>query len=187
MKENENEVEIKGHSYDGISEFDNPLPTWWLWTFFLTIIFSFIYFIHYEIAGGPTLKQELTIALEEIDKAKAQAPQVMETEASLNEKMKNPTALALGANVYATKCAACHGQELQGLIGPNLTDSYWIHGKGAMSDVVKVIREGVAEKGMPPWGPVLKSDEIIGAAAFVISKKGSQAKNPKAAQGVLVQ
>src|SRR5574343_592852 len=96
---------IKGHEYDGIKEFDNPLPGWWLVTIYATIIFAFIYVIHYEFGSGPTLAQE-------------------------------PKVLAMGAEVFTGKCASCHGNELQGLIGPNLTDKYWIHGKGKISDIV---------------------------------------------------
>ena len=55
--------ENKFHEYDGIVEHDNPLPTWWLWTFFLAIIFAFLYFIHYEFGGGETLQQELQVAM----------------------------------------------------------------------------------------------------------------------------
>ena len=187
MSQEQDDVEIKGHSYDGITEYDNPLPTWWLWTFLITIIFGFIYYLHYEVGGGPSLKQELAAAMEEIDQQKAHAPQVEETESSLEASMKGDAVLALGATTFSTKCAACHGPQLQGLIGPNLTDHYWIHGKGTRLDIVKVIREGVGDKGMPSWAALLKKEEIYGVAAYILSKKDSNPPNPKAPQGDLVQ
>lgn len=180
----------KFHEYDGIIEHDNPLPMWWLWTFFLTIIFAFIYYIHYEMGGGGlTLQQELKVAMQEIEqtKAGASATAPMETEDSLAAAFNKDGVLALGAAQYTAKCASCHGQELQGLIGPNLTDKFWIHGKATRMDIVKVIRDGVAEKGMPPWGPVMKRDEIYAVAAYIISKKGSNPAGAKEPQGAAVE
>ncbi len=179
----------KFHEYDGIIEHDNPLPTWWLWTFFLTIIFSFVYFIHYELGGGPTLSQELQVAMKEIEKiqstASTQAP--METEESLKELFAKDGMLAVGAAQFTSKCAACHGNELQGTIGPNLADKFWLHGKGTRLDMLKVIREGVPEKGMPPWGPVMKREEIYAVTAYIISKKDSKPAGAKEPQGEAVE
>ncbi|UOF01568.1 cbb3-type cytochrome c oxidase N-terminal domain-containing protein [Bdellovibrio reynosensis] len=174
----------KFHEYDGIIEHDNPLPTWWLWTFLLTIIFAFMYFLHYEIAGGPTLKDELKVAMAEIDKAQATAQSnvPVETEESLKAMFGKDEVLATGAEQYTAKCAACHGQELQGLVGPNLTDKFWLHG-GTRMEVVKVITDGIPEKGMPPWGPVLKKPELYALAAYIFSKQGSNPAGAKAPQG----
>lgn len=177
------------HEYDGIIEHDNPLPTWWLWTFFLTIIFSFLYYIHYELGGGPTLTQELEVAMSNLDKARSHASSAapMETEDMLQGKFKDANLIALGAAQYAGKCAACHGNELQGLIGPNLTDDHWLHGDGSGLALLKVIREGVPEKGMPPWNGILKKDELYGVAAFIESKHGSNPPGAKEPQGEKVK
>jgi len=179
--------EQKHHVYDGIIEHDNPMPTWWLWTFFITIIFSFIYYIHYEFAGGQTLQQELAVAMAEIEKGKASAPQVLETEESLAAAFGADGIAELGAAQFAQKCASCHGAEMQGLIGPNLVDKYWIHGQGTRLDIVKMVREGVADKGMPPWGPVMKKEEIYAVAAYILSKKGTTPGGSKEPQGNLVE
>lgn len=180
----------KYHVYDDIVEHDNPLPTWWLWTFFLTIIFSFMYFIHYSLGtDAVTLNDELKIAMAELEKSKsasvASAP--METEDSLKEIFAKPELLTVGAAQFSAKCAACHGAEMQGLIGPDLTDSYWIHGKATRLDILKLIREGVPEKGMPPWGPVMKREEIYALASFIMSKKGSHPAGSKGPQGDAVE
>ena len=181
--------EQKYHEYDGIIEHDNPLPTWWLWTFFLTIIFAFLYYIHYELAGGPTLQDELKVAMTEINQlqSKASTATPLETEDSLAAAFAKDGILELGASQYASKCAACHNTALQGSIGPNLTDAYWLHGKGTRMDIVKNIRDGIAEKGMPPWGPVMKRDEIYAVAAYIMSKKGSKPAGAKEPQGELVE
>lgn len=178
--------ENKYHEYDGIIEHDNPLPTWWLWTFFLTIIFSFLYFIHYSLGtSGPTLTDELNLAMAELEKSKAAAvaSAPMETENSLAEIFSKPEMISLGAGQFSAKCAACHGADLQGLIGPDLTDKFWMHGKGDRLAILKVIRDGVPEKGMPPWGPVMKRDEIYAVASFILSKKGSQPAGSKGPEG----
>jgi cytochrome c oxidase cbb3-type subunit 3 len=85
--------------------------------------------------------------------------------------------------VFVKNCAACHGDHGQGLIGPNLTDDNWLHGQGVPADIVKTISEGVAEKGMPPWGPVLKPEEIVGATAYIRSLHGSNPAGAKEPQG----
>lgn len=189
MVNNMSDNKEKFHEYDGIIEHDNPLPMWWLWTFFLTIIFAFIYYIHYELAGGMTLQDELKVAMEAIEKTKAKATATapLETEESLQAAFAKPGATAAGEAQYKTKCASCHGPELQGLIGPNLTDKFWINGKGTATDILKVVREGVAEKGMPPWGPVMKRDELYAVSAYILSKKGTNPAGAKEPQGTAVE
>lgn len=180
--------EIAGHDYDGIKEYDNPLPGWWLITFYGTIIFAFLYVIHYESGSGNTIKKDLEIALAQIESIKSTAgPTVFDSEDVLLEKSKDTKLLGVGAEQFQSKCASCHGNELQGLIGPNLTDNYWLHGKGKMTDIITTIQTGVPEKGMPPWEGILKKEEILAVASFIHSKHGSQPANPKEPQGQKVE
>jgi cytochrome c oxidase cbb3-type subunit 3 len=186
MSEDLENKKIEGHEYDGIQELDNPLPGWWLWTFLFTIMFGALYYLHYEIGGAPSHLENLASQMEEIEQMRKSAAPLsvpMETEEQLKELLEDKNVLALGKATFTGKCAACHGQDLEGSIGPNLTDKYWIHGKGQLVDILKVVREGVADKGMPGWNELLKKDEVTAVAAFVLSKKGSQPKNPKAPQG----
>lgn len=185
MSEEKNETEVSKHHYDGIYESDNPMPYWWIWSFILTVIFGSIYYLHYEVSNGPSLKQELAEAMKEIESRKGHVTLVVETEESLIAQMKSPEDLALGVAVYNAKCAMCHGQDLQGQIGPNLTDRYWIHGKGLRTDLVKIIHEGIPEKGMPPWRDQISKKELYGVIAYIISKIDSNPKNAKAPQGDL--
>ncbi len=177
MKENQ-DPELLDHDYDGIQEYDNPLPNWWLMTFFGTIIFAFIYYVHYTFGGGPNLREELEVAMKDLPKA---SEKVFSDE-ELKGKMDNPEIIAKGKAVFAGKCAACHGAEGQGIIGPNLTDNFWLHG-GHRADIVKTITKGVTEKGMPSWEGMISDDEIIQVAGFVYSLKGTHPANPKAPQG----
>lgn len=181
------ENELTDHEYDGIQEYDNPLPNWWLVTFFATIIFAFIYWLHYEIAGGPTLAQELSVAMKEIDAHRATMPVREPTEQELAAAFQDPGVLSEGGAVFAGKCASCHGPELQGLIGPNLTDAHWLQGKGTAKEILRVVRVGVPAKGMPPWEGLLKPSEITAVTVFIQSKIGSNPPNPKEPQGQKVE
>lgn len=167
------------HDYDGIQELDNPLPNWWLATFFGTIIFSSIYYLHYMSGAGPTLKQEFEAQM----KSLPQAVEKVLTEEELKGPFKSPDNIANGKVVFASKCSVCHGVEGQGIIGPNLTDKFWLHGLGQRKDILQTVQKGVVANGMPAWGDVLSESDAISVAAFVYSLRGTQPSNPKAPQG----
>tara|TARA_B100000749_G_scaffold280223_1_gene275359 strand:- start:59651 stop:60229 length:579 start_codon:yes stop_codon:yes gene_type:complete len=188
MSDKDNNVDpllIQGHDYDGIEELDNPLPQWWLVTFLGTIVFGFLYWIYYEPLSGPTLMEELNEDLARIEKIQekneAQAPK-LET-VNFATLIDDSEAMGRAKVHFVAKCATCHGQQMQGLIGPNLVDKYWIHGKGTPEAMVGVIRNGVVEKGMVPWKGVIKDSEINEIVAYIISKEGTEVPNPKAPQG----
>jgi cytochrome c oxidase cbb3-type subunit 3 len=170
------------HSYDGIQEYDNPMPRWWLATFAGTVIFSVLYLFNLGPVGngkGRIADYDASMA------AAAAAHPAMSAEAPPDRLMtvlKDPKAVASGKDVFALSCAPCHRPDAGGLIGPNLTDDWWIHG-GAPSDVYKTIVAGVLDKGMPPWGKTLKPEQIEAVTAYVVSLRGSNPPNPKAPQG----
>lgn len=171
------------HDYDGIQELDFPLPQWWLMVFYGTIVFAIIYAGYYMVGPGPTLAQELAQSLTEIS---ARAPKQNPARSAGNELLAllgKPEHIQAGAKVFTEKCAACHGVQGQGQIGPNLTDDFWIHGNGSAADIAKVVNDGVTEKGMPPWGMVLKPDELNDVVVFVKSIRGSNPAGAKEPQG----
>lgn len=185
---NDKNDNLTNHDYDGIQEYDNPLPHWWLMIFLGTIIFSFIYWIHYEFGGGShqlvELKNDLAMIEAKSQKEAGQAEATrIESEDDLKKLVSDATVVTQGKGLYQGKCAACHGQELQGAIGPNLVDDYWIHGKGRLADIIKVVRQGVLDKGMPAWEAMLKEEEIKSVVAFIGSQQGSTPANPKPPQG----
>lgn len=181
---------IKGHEYDGIQELDNPLPGWWLITFYGTIIFSVVYYYYYEIGSGPSHSEELAASLNSIkaahEKVVEEAPKASDIDfAAL---MADPEVIAKGKAHYTkVACNACHGLNGEGIIGPNLTDNYWIHGKGDYEVIVEKIAEGILDKGMPPHKDRLKPQEIIELTVYVKSLAGSNPANAKAPQGDLVE
>lgn len=97
--------------------------------------------------------------------------------------LKDAASLADGKAVYEKNCVQCHGKGGEGIIGPNLTDDYWIHG-GTISDVVKTIRAGVPDKGMITWKGLLTNDQIDHVGSFIMVKlQGTHPPNPKGPQG----
>lgn len=179
----------KTHVYDGIVEQNNPMPLWWIILFYLCIGFSFLYYIHYQIAGAPTLMDEYKKSLEtyQSEVAKNAPAPALDSEENLMAFMKGEDAIHSGRTIYQEKCAMCHGESLEGKIGPNLTDSFWTTGDGSRVAIVKTIVDGSAAKGMPGWGGILKPGEIKSVAAFVYSKIGSNPAQPKAPEGVEVK
>lgn len=174
------EVEKLDQPYDGIIEHDHPLPNWWVATFVLTVVFSVFYYGYYELMDGPTLDQELSVKMAELEQK--QKDSVGKAFDNLEQDILKPDMVARGQVIYAEKCFMCHGPQGQGLIGPNLTDNFWIHGNTAQN-ILHVIQKGVPEKGMVPWEAVLSPEDQIATVAFIKSLKGTNPPNPKASEG----
>lgn len=170
------------HAYDGIQEFDNPLPRWWVWIFYATMIFSLFYAI--DIGGymrGPGRIADYTRSMAEAEK-RFPKPTGPADPAMLATLVRDPKALALGKTVFATNCAVCHRADGGGNIGPNLTDEFWLHG-GTIAEVNHTITVGVLDKGMPNWGKMLAPEQVNAVTAYVASLQGTNPPNPKAPQG----
>ncbi len=170
------------HEYDGITEYDNPMPRWWLLTFAGTVIFSVVYLFNVGPVGNG--KGRIADYEAEVAAAAARMP-ATPTEVDPSQLLamaKDEEAVEEGQEVFTTYCASCHGPNGGGLIGPNLADNAWIHG-GAPESVYKTIAEGVLAKGMPPWEKTLKPDQMTNVTAYVLSLAGSSPTNPKAPEG----
>jgi len=169
------------HDYDGIQELDNPLPRWWVWLFYLTSIFAVLYCWFFWIGPGLSIdeKFEKSMVVEQQNDTEPAEP-------VLREFVINADTLANGKMIFDTRCAACHGAEGQGLIGPNLTDNYWIHG-GSSAEIYDIIAEGVPAKGMISWKAMLSDQDMQDTTVYIQSLKGSNPANPKAPEGDLVE
>lgn len=173
------------HEIDGIQELDNDLPNWWLWTLYGAIIFAAGYWIYYDalkLGKTPLQEYQAEVAALEATKAKQQLALGEATPEALLELSKNAGVVAKGTELYQQNCAACHAPNGGGGIGPNLTDSAWLHG-GAPDKVYVTIRDGVTAKGMPAWGPALGEESVRAATAFVLSIHGTNVAGGKAPQG----
>jgi cytochrome c oxidase cbb3-type subunit 3 len=171
------------HAVDGIEEFDNPLPGWWTWIFVLTIVFSVGYWIYYEIGPGPTVIAQYEAEMRGAERQAAATPAAAGvSEQMLRGLVADARATAAGKEIFATRCTPCHGPQGQGVIGPNLTDEYWMHG-GTLLDIRRSVSDGIPEKGMIPWKDQLKPDELNAVVAYVATLRGTNPPNPKPAQG----
>mgnify|MGYP003407022912 CR=1 FL=1 len=165
------------HEYDGIEEADNELPKWWVAVFIGSVIFGGAYYFVYEkyhVQPSPT--EELAVVMAERAKHTTDYG-----DADLLAIAKDASALRAGQQAYTTNCVACHGSKAEGTIGPNLTDSAWLHG-GNPSKIFSTIRDGVPAKGMPTWGAILGNIGVRDVAAYVVSLRNSNVPG-KAAQG----
>lgn len=151
---------VLGHAdeCDGIEEYDNALPGWWLGIFYFTLVWGVVYTIHYHFVGGRSQESEYEAELAAAN-VRWPPPKVEGVDLS-------PASIEEGKGIFTTTCISCHGLELQGGIGPNLVDATWIHG-GSPEQILKSISEGVAAKGMPGWGPVLGPVKTARVAAYV--------------------
>lgn len=174
------------HNYDGIIELDNSLPPWWVYMFYATIIFSVGYIFYYHFAGGPNQLAEYESAIE---KAKIEKVAMLKKTASNVDEntvtiLADATDISKGKSSFITKCAACHGQNGEGGVGPNLTDEFWIHG-GGIKNIFKTIKYGVQEKGMIAWQAQMQPTEMQQVASFILTLQGTKPANGKAPQGDL--
>ena len=166
------------HNYDGIQELDNQLPRWWVWLFYITIIYSAVYLVYYHVTRTGDLQTA------EYDK-EMKAGNAIKTAAMGNFESSIPSLLPSkdgavvenGRQTYVKFCAPCHRADGGGLVGPNLTDDYWIHGS-SYDDKVKVIWDGVPAKGMITWKAVLKPDEIQSVASYIYTLRGAKLATP---------
>ena len=183
IEENEKHI-LLDHSYDGIQELNNPLPSWWKLTFYLGIIFAIFYFILYQIMGAPSLRDEFA-------KEWSSIKTLQEKFNSKNGKFDEVKFLAIlkddgvkkGQVIFQNNCIPCHKEKGIGDIGPNLTDEYWINSKGTPATNYPVVFNGVPDKGMPTWSQSLSNDDIYRAVAYVQTLHNTHQPGGKAPQG----
>jgi cytochrome c oxidase cbb3-type subunit 3 len=158
---------VLGHEdeADGIQEYDNPLPDWWLGLFWITIIWGLGYLIHYHFIADRSPQAALA---QEIAAAEERWPEGL-TGAGVGSFEVTDAAVAAGEQVFRTNCVACHGINLEGGIGPNLLDDEWIHG-GTSEDIINVVTNGVVEKGMLAWAPIIGAEAVNNVTAYVLSR-----------------
>lgn len=182
------EGDVTGHSWDGLEELNNPLPRWWLWLFYGTIIFAFAYLALYPGLGnfkGLLGWTEVNQWQAEMENADEKYGPIFKKFASqdIPTLAKNPEALDIGRRLYLNHCALCHGSDAGGGPGfPNLTDKAWMYG-GAPEQIEASILNGRAGV-MPALGPALGGDEgIKQVAAYVASLSGRKVDEAQAAAG----
>ncbi len=173
---------IPDHEADGIQELDNPAPLWWQICFYACIVFALGYYAYYEVGNGKSSDQALQEELYAVELARSQNKGSAFDESAILALHKDSSAMSLAKTQFNGKCAACHGAQMQGGIGPNLTDDYWIHG-GTTENILTVIKKGALDKGMPAWEALLNEKEQNSIVAYIVSLRGSNPAGAKAPQG----
>jgi cytochrome c oxidase cbb3-type subunit III len=162
------EESVRDHVFDGIQEYNNRMPNWWLITLYASIAFSIGYWFYYAQSGVPLADGDrVTQEMARIEAAKMASNLVLDDE-NLWLMSRNAVLASAGKQTFESTCASCHGANLAGGIGPSLVDGNWLHG-GTPTDVYKVVNEGVLVKGMPAWGPVLGARKVSEVVAYIMS------------------
>ncbi len=182
--------ELLHHDADGIQEYDNPLPGWLRNILWAAILFAVLYIAYYALSFGPaSLENAYRREAVEVH-AQLQAyydanPLVPPSAEKLLAGAVDPAVLGKGRGRFTRTCASCHGENGQGLIGPNLADDRWLHG-GKVTQIFATIARGVPAKGMPPWGRAIPPEELAALVSYVRSLQGSQPAQAKPPEGEAV-
>jgi cytochrome c oxidase cbb3-type subunit 3 len=182
---------IEGYEYDGITEYDNPCPPWLMYIFYFTALLAiFIVGYHFGSNSKNGILEAYAIKLKEAQmqtqtQTATHKPEISESE--LLSLLEDPAALAEGGEIFGEQCALCHGYSAEGMIGPNLIDNYWLHGKGKISDISVSISSGIPDKGMAAWADRIPEQQILHIAAYIKSLQGTTVENAKEPDGELVE
>ena len=158
---------VLGHSAeaDGIEEYDNRMPNWWLGLFYATIVWAVAYGVHYHFIARRSQVKQLAAEMAAADRRwPQQAAAAADTTLTMTHE-----AVEAGEAIFKANCVSCHGDDMRGKIGPNLLDTVWIHG-GRPQDILHTITAGVPDKGMITWGPILGPEKVAQVAAYVVDK-----------------
>ena len=180
---------LGGHEYDGIRELDNKLPRWWVYLFIVTIIFAAVYLLGYHVTKWwPLQDEEYAKEMSVVADLKKANPEPTVDLATM-VPLISAADLAAGEATYKKICFACHGLQGQGLVGPNFTDQYWIHGDTitktiSIKNLYQVVITGVIAKGMLSYKDQLSPVQIQQVLSYILTLQGTNPPNPKAPQGV---
>jgi cytochrome c oxidase cbb3-type subunit 3 len=181
----EEQDRVLEHEYDGIREYDNRLPNWWLYTLYGAIVFAILYWGFYHTWGwGPMPREqyvrEMAVAAE-MQLARMDGNEL--TDESLALMASVPERVDRGRQIFPQFCVVCHEADGSGKIGPNLTDGYWLHGAQPLQ-IHHTVATGVPDKGMAAWGPQLGPARVQDVVAYVLTLQGKNLPG-KAPEGEL--
>lgn len=168
-------AKLLDHEFDGIQEYDNPIPPWLGALFVVTILYGIGYAAYYPAFPGhrgisgwsSTGQYDKQMEVEESKYAPLRAEAEKKTLEALAALTEDQATLSKGQEVFTIRCAPCHGESAEGRVGPSLKDEEWLYG-GDPKAVLESIREG-RPKGMPKWKTELGADDIQSVTAYVLS------------------
>ena len=173
---------VMDHEYDGIREYDNPLPSWWSWLWVGSMFFSLLYVGYYHIGIGPSVYEEHEQQLAaNIERLVSQLGEVTADNATIMDFMGNEKWMGATRGLFVSNCAQCHATDGGGGIGPNLTDDNFKNVKEP-KDIFKVITEGVSGTGMSSWERLSEPQRIL-LSSYVARLRGTTPARPKETEG----
>jgi len=173
------------HDYDGIHELNTPIPAWFQVLFISTILFAASYLLIYHVFKWAPLQDEeykIEMAKAEVDKKLYLSKLPTQIDERSVKLSTDPAILGAGKTVFGLYCVACHGDKGQGIVGPNLTDDYWLHGN-KITDIFKTVKYGISNKGMPTWEKQLSAQQMSDVSNYVESLHGTNPPGAKPPQG----
>ena len=184
----EGKVETMGHVWDeNLEELNNPLPRWWLYMFYITLVFGIVYLALYPGLGS----FRGLLGWTEVKQYENEVQKANEKYAPIYDKYKNvdiaklvnePEALKIGERLFSTYCTVCHGSDARGVRGfPNLRDNDWLYG-GTPEKIQETIMNG-RQGTMPAWGTILNHQDIFNVAQYVQSLSGRAVDSVTAYKG----
>lgn len=172
----DHEDAIRPHTFDGIQEYDKRLPNWWLYTLYGAIVFWVVYWFANEIAHiFPADGARVDAEMARIKAVKMASSIDVSNDDVFWEMSKNGVFVSAGQQTFNSLCVQCHLPSMRGkgenpaAVGPDLTDTAWIHG-GTPKEVYHTVSAGVLAKGMPAWEPVLGQKKTAEVVAYILSK-----------------
>ncbi|HMP78415.1 MAG TPA: cbb3-type cytochrome c oxidase N-terminal domain-containing protein [Pirellulaceae bacterium] len=176
---------LSDHAYDGIQEYDNPLPGWWSFLFAMTFVFSIFYWIYFHLGTeGRTIQDEHDrYAAQIIARRFGEIGTLAPTREVLMAYKDESKWMVYAQALFQQHCASCHGAQGQGNVGPNLTDDYWKN-VNKIEDLVRVIENGAANGAMPSFRNRLSHvNDFVLVAAYVASLRGQDLPSPRPQEG----
>lgn len=188
MKDADNESEtrskdsdepfLREHEFDGIVEYDQKLPNWWLFTLYGSIVFFVGFWVlFFSTRVLPTHEERLDAQLARIQESLAEKMLSVLDDDNLWKMSRDSGLVAEGKELYAANCITCHAPDLGGknsgpqYIGLPLNDAEWAYGEGTPTGTYKTVHDGSPDptKGMPPWGAVLGPEKVAKVVAYIMS------------------
>jgi cytochrome c oxidase cbb3-type subunit 3 len=170
---------LRNHAFDGIQEYDNDLPRWWVNLFYLTIVASLVYVGYFHFGPGKLGAADLKGGMDQLADLRSKAAGGSFDEGGLKLLLGNADRIAKGKVLYMKMgCLACHGPEATGLVGPNLRDSHWMYGN-TLTSIKDVLTVGRMDKGMPGQGSNAPAEDIADLTLYLYDLAKNQPKSGK--------
>jgi len=173
------------NNFNRFNDLNNSLPERWKYSFYVSVLLAIVCLAYYQVCGSTSDHDEYKASQQKGKEQWQQYQSLMAAKVDENTvTMADAAGIEDGKTIFIANCAACHGVGGGGIVGPNLTDDYWLHG-GSLHDIFKSIKYGWPTMGMKPWKDDLTPLQIKNVGSYIQTLRGTNPPNPKAPQGDL--